>query len=81
MMKIVVVLIALLLLVWLILGSTRRRARDTRRDEPAPRRTSPPEGMVACAHCGVHLPGSQALQVGGRVFCSVAHGDAGPRAP
>ena len=81
MMKIVVVLIALLLLVWLILGSTRRRARDTQRDEPAPRRTSQPEGMVACAHCGVHLPDSQALQVGGRVFCCVAHGDAGPRAP
>ena len=81
MMKIVVVLIALLLLVWLVLGSTRRRARDARRDEPAPRGTSQAEGMVACAHCGVHLPASLALQAGERAYCSAAHRDAGPRTP
>lgn len=37
------------------------------------------ERMVACAHCGVYLPASEALEAGGRSFCSAAHRDAGPR--
>lgn len=33
-----------------------------------------------CAHCGVHLPVSEALHdIGGRVYCSEAHRLAGPR--
>lgn len=86
-MKIVVVLVAVLLLVWLLLGSSRRRAKDARRDNPAqppasPQRPLPQvEGMVTCAHCGVHLPGSMALQVRGQAYCSPAHRDAGPRTP
>lgn len=84
-MKIVVVIVAVLLLVWLLLGSSRRRAKDARRDDaaaaPAPRSGKPAqvEGMVACAHCGVHLPGSLALRHGGQVFCSPAHREAGAR--
>jgi len=80
-MKLVVVLLAVLLLVWLVLGSSRRRAKDARRDAPAATPTPEPEGMVACAHCGVHLPGSLALQFDGQSYCSAAHRDAGPRAP
>jgi uncharacterized protein len=37
------------------------------------------ERMVACAHCGVYLPASEALEAAGRSFCSAAHRDAGPR--
>jgi len=37
--------------------------------------------MLACAHCGVHLPASLALRAQGHSFCSAAHRDAGPRAP
>lgn len=86
-MKIVVVLVAVLLLVWLLLGSSRRRAKEARRDSPAQPPAAAPhpppqvEGMVACAHCGVHLPGSMALQVRGQAYCSAAHRDAGPRTP
>jgi len=29
--------------------------------------------MVVCAHCGVHLPVSQALTVRSIYFCSAAH--------
>lgn len=83
-MKLVVVLVALLLLVWLLLGSSRRRARrdedvsaGSRTREP----TAPLEGMVACAHCGVHLPTSSALLARGRPYCSAAHRDSGPSAP
>lgn len=83
-MKAIVVLLALLLLVWLVLGSIRRRGDRVQRPDP-PAAPPPPvtalEGMVACAHCGVHLPLSLALTNQGRVYCSSAHREAGPRAP
>ncbi len=44
---------------------------------PAPRRE---ERMVACAHCGVHLPEGEAIAAGEKHFCSAAHRDAGPAA-
>jgi len=82
--KLLVVLLALLLLVWLLFGSSRRRTRDARRDspsKPAPGPAAKIEDMVVCAHCGVHLPASLALHVQGRSYCNAAHLDAGPRAP
>lgn len=33
------------------------------------------ESMVPCAHCGVHLPKSKAIQSGQRHFCCVEHRD------
>ncbi|SDM24420.1 uncharacterized protein SAMN05428957_103371 [Oryzisolibacter propanilivorax] len=44
---------------------------------PAPPHIQPPEPMVRCAHCGVHLPQSQALQHDGRSYCCEAHRRAG----
>ncbi|MGH8618478.1 MAG: PP0621 family protein [Burkholderiales bacterium] len=32
-----------------------------------------PEDMVRCAQCGVHLPRSESLLRGGRLFCSEEH--------
>ncbi|MES2959187.1 MAG: PP0621 family protein [Pseudomonadota bacterium] len=83
-MKLVIVLLALLLLVWLVTGSVRRRAKEARRENPAApeaRANSTVEGMVACAHCGVHLPASLSLSGKGHSYCSAAHRDGGPRAP
>ena len=37
---------------------------------------SKPEDMVRCVHCGVHLPHSECVMDGDRVFCSAAHRDA-----
>jgi uncharacterized protein len=31
--------------------------------------------MLSCAHCGVFFPASEAVQRGGRDFCSQAHAD------
>ena len=56
---------------WLFGSAACPRARD---ELPAP------EGMLRCAHCGVHLPESEALRERGRAYCSAAHRDAGPRA-
>lgn len=77
-MKFVLVLLAIVLLLWMLFGRTRTRRPGSREgSKPAARQ---PEGMVACAHCGVHLPRSEALQVGALAYCSAAHRDAGPGA-
>lgn len=69
---------------WIALG---RRGRSEQADA-APRRhwrrpngpPADPAPMVACAHCGVHLPQPEAvLDAAGRPFCSEAHRLAGPR--
>lgn len=78
-MKFVIFVVAIVLLLWLVFG--RRRVR---RDAPPPPPHPPAsgaEGMVACAHCGVHLPRSEAVVDGVRPYCSDAHRIAGPREP
>jgi|688.fasta_scaffold10731_9 uncharacterized protein len=37
------------------------------------------EVMVQCAHCGVHLPESEAITKAGVIFCSQAHASLGAR--
>jgi len=39
-----------------------------------------PQAMVACAHCGVHLPSADAVMADGRAYCGQAHRALGPRA-
>ncbi|EGP47094.1 PP0621 family protein [Achromobacter insuavis] len=39
-----------------------------------------PEAMVRCAHCGIHLPRSEALLQGGQTWCSQEHARLGPAA-
>lgn len=46
----------------------------------APGPSQGPQPMLACAHCGVHLPQADAVKdAEGRTFCSEAHRLAGPR--
>jgi uncharacterized protein len=37
------------------------------------------EKMVTCAHCGVHLPQSESVSEGSRIFCTDEHRIAGPK--
>jgi uncharacterized protein len=78
-MKFLVVLAAVLLLLWLLFGRKRVSHKTADRDA-RPRRSDAlaAEGMVACAHCGVNVPVSEALHRNGLAYCSVAHRDAGP---
>lgn len=46
-------------------GSEHNRAA---RAQPAP-----PQDMVACARCGVHLPRTEALTSGQRSYCCADH--------
>ena len=46
----------------------------------APAKPRPAQPMLACAHCGVHLPQADAqMDAAGRSFCTEAHRLAGPR--
>lgn len=45
------------------------RARNGKKPSPRPKI----EQMVACAHCGINVPGSEALQADGRFYCSEEH--------
>jgi uncharacterized protein len=71
---------------WLAIGRRKPPAAGSRRDEaPSSKPAAPPgpvapQAIVACAHCGVHLPAADALRdAEGRVYCSDAHRQAGPR--
>ena len=64
--------------IWWMTG--RRRSGDAEKPVAPAERKSIPQSMVACAHCGVHLPKQEALaDAEGRLFCGEAHRLAGPR--
>jgi uncharacterized protein len=42
-------------------------------------KSSVPEIMVRCAHCGIHLPASEAVRRKGFNYCGLAHSLRGPR--
>ena len=69
-MKIVLFLIVVVVLLWLLKsGSSRRAPPHGSRGQAS----APPQAMLACAHCGVHMPRDEALPGRGGVFCSEAH--------
>ncbi|WP_341893229.1 PP0621 family protein [Variovorax sp. YR752] len=69
-MKYVLLVVAVLVLVWLLRGA-RRPGLPSR--PAADRADAKAQPMVACQHCGVHLPQHDALPGRGGVFCTEAH--------
>jgi uncharacterized protein len=67
--------LAVLALVWLV----RRALRE--RQGGAPPAADIPGELVACAHCGVHLPRAEARSAPGGAYCSDEHARLGPRRP
>lgn len=60
------------------------RSRQSRSEAPTPPAAAPrpplsPQDMVACAHCGLHLPRSEALAEVGQMYCCREHQRLGPR--
>jgi len=67
-MKYLVLVLVVVVVLWLLQG--KHRAAAPRR---APPKLPPVEDMVSCAHCGLHLPRSEAVSGRGGYFCGEAH--------
>jgi uncharacterized protein len=69
-MKYLLVLAVVLVAVWVW-----RNNRQLDRTAPPPRRTArrTPTPMVACLHCGTHLPEHEAIQGPRGVYCCAEH--------
>ena len=69
----------LLLLLVLALVYGHWRSQHRRQTPPSRNHKTPlPQAMIACAHCGLLLPQSEALQHQGQAYCCAAHRDLGP---
>ena len=75
------VLVLIAIVVGVALWLLKRRPAAGEGAGPAPKKPdAEPAKMVACQHCGVHLPRPEAsYDAEGRPFCSEAHRIAGPR--
>lgn len=71
-MKFVIFALAVVALLYL-LKSSRRRVPPPESKPAAPSPATQVQDMVACAHCGLHLPRDEALPGRGGVFCGEAH--------
>ena len=75
-MKFFLLLGLFFVVVWLIRGGRRRGLPDAPPQAPV----APPggdqvasESIIACVHCGVHLPQSEAVSGAAGWFCGEAH--------
>lgn len=74
--------LVLLLVLAVVIGVWRaqRPAAPRPAARPAPGTPPAPQDMVACAHCGVHLPRADALVHGPHAYCCAEHRSLGPHA-
>jgi uncharacterized protein len=73
--RILLLIVALFILIWLARGLLITRKRGA----PPPASGKPAAELVHCAHCGMLLPRAEARSAGGREFCSEEHVRLGPR--
>lgn len=74
----IVIAVVVGLALWFLKG--RRTGTPTSGGGASGKPTAEPAPMVACAHCGVHLPRPDAsFDAEGRSYCGDAHRVAGPR--
>lgn len=66
------ILLAVIGVIWWVW----KKSHEQLPPDPEVRRDPDPEKMVVCAHCGVHLPESDALPDAPDFFCNAAHRDA-----
>jgi uncharacterized protein len=76
-----VILVAVVVAILFLAKLGRRAGKGSVQTESA-KPSAPPEkqALLACAHCGVHLPVNESLPGRGGVFCDEAHRSAFERA-
>lgn len=80
-------LLLAIVIIWLLYSPTVRqhlkRSASPPKSPPGPSSRGETQVMLTCAHCGVHFPKSDAVEVtqGGHTqhFCCADHMRAGPR--
>lgn len=72
--RLLVLVVLVIAAVWLI----RRALRSPREPGAGPRGRAVPGELVRCAHCGVHLPRTEARAAAGALYCSDQHAQLGP---
>lgn len=70
-MKYLILILIIVAVLWLMRASRRRVPPPA--PGPAADKSTQHEPMLACAHCGLHLPRGEALPGRGGVFCGEAH--------
>jgi len=68
-MKYLLLILIVLALLWWVRRQTGASASRT----SGAAQPKPQEPMLACAHCGLHIPRGEALPGRGGVFCGEAH--------
>ncbi|MCU0926076.1 MAG: hypothetical protein MUF44_08550 [Hydrogenophaga sp.] len=71
-MKYLLVIAVVLVAFW-VWRNNRLGDRDASRPPTPPRAPQSPAIMVACAHCGMHLPSVEAVQGQHGVYCCHEH--------
>lgn len=70
-MKALLLLVVILAGVWLWRSRAAPLAPPTKPSSPLD--TKPPQEMVMCAHCGMHIPGNEVVTGKQGVYCSQDH--------
>lgn len=76
----VIIILAVMMIARIV--SSRAASRRESRGAGTPARRpgeEPVESMVRCAHCGIHLPRSEAVLLDGKTWCSSNHARLGQR--
>ncbi len=79
-MKFLLLIAVIGIALWLFKSRGRSSAAPGAPPAPKAKKPAATTPMLACAHCGVHLPQTDTVaDAAGRPFCSEAHRLAGPR--
>ena len=71
-MKFVILIAVVLFVLWLMRGKRSSDARDA--SPPAQAKVAPPQDMVECPVCSLHLPRTDALPgPDGQLYCCAEH--------
>jgi uncharacterized protein len=70
--------LVLLVVLVVAIGIWRSRRQSDVASTASPDTRALPQDMLACAHCGVHVPRAEALLAGRHAYCCAEHQRMGP---